>query len=86
MAPINYRQLRSLTAREIANALVRDGFQLLRQNGSHRQYGHEATKRRVTLAYHSSGQTFSVDRLRRMIEAQAQWTEADLIRLGLLHD
>lgn len=84
--PINYRRLASITARELANALVRDGFRRVRQSGSHRQYRHQATGRRVTLAYHSSGQTFSVERLRRMIEDQAQWTEADLIRLGLIRN
>jgi hypothetical protein len=37
---IDYRALRSLTAREITNALIRDGFVLDRQRGSHRHYYH----------------------------------------------
>jgi predicted RNA binding protein YcfA (HicA-like mRNA interferase family) len=33
--PINYAQLRSLTAREIVSALIRDGFVFDRQTGAH---------------------------------------------------
>lgn len=84
--PINYQRVRNLTAREIENALFRDGFVLVRRGGGHRQYHHDATNRNVTLAWHGRGQTLSLGTLRRIIERQARWTEADLIRLGLIRD
>jgi predicted RNA binding protein YcfA (HicA-like mRNA interferase family) len=37
---IDYSQLRSLTAREIITALIRDGFFLRAQAGSHQRYRH----------------------------------------------
>ena len=36
--PIYYGRLRSLTARELIAALIRDGFTLARQSGSHHHY------------------------------------------------
>lgn len=81
--PINWRQLRSLTAREIIRALIRDGFELRSQSGSHQRYRHP-DGRRVTVTFHAPGQTFSIGTLRRMIQDQAQWTEEDLQRLGLI--
>ncbi len=80
---IPWRNLRSLTAREIINALDRDGFTLRSQAGSHQRYRHP-DGRRVTVTFHSPGQTFSPDVLRWMIKDQAQWTEEDLKRLELL--
>jgi predicted RNA binding protein YcfA (HicA-like mRNA interferase family) len=79
---LDYRRLRSITAREVANALLRDGFKLVRQKGSHQRYVHP-DGRRVTLTFHSSGDTFEIKTLRSMIE-QARWNDADLHRLGLL--
>ena len=84
--PIEYRRIRNITAREIQTALLRDGFELVRSAGSHRHYYHEATKRKVTVFWHGSGQTFRLTTLRSIIEAQAQWAMADLIRLGLIRD
>ncbi len=84
--PIDYQQIRNMTAREIEAALFRDGFVLSRSTGSHRRYHHEATNRKVSISWHGRAQTFRIATLRSIIEAQAQWTEADLIRLGLLHD
>jgi predicted RNA binding protein YcfA (HicA-like mRNA interferase family) len=46
---IDYRGLRSLTARDLIAALTRDGFYFVRQAGSHQRYGH-ADGRRVTVA------------------------------------
>jgi predicted RNA binding protein YcfA (HicA-like mRNA interferase family) len=80
---INYARLRSLTARELISALRRDGFAFDRQVGSHQHYLH-ADGRRVTVTFHRSGQTFAPKTLKRMIEDQARWTEADLRRVGLL--
>ena len=84
--PINYQQVRNLTAREIENALFRDDFILTRSTGSHRRYYHESANRRVSVSWHSGGQTFKPAALRSIIERQAGWTEADLIRLGLIRD
>jgi predicted RNA binding protein YcfA (HicA-like mRNA interferase family) len=79
----NYTQLRTLQAREIVSALLRDGFVLDRQAGSHRHYVH-ADGRRVTLSFHAPGETFAPKTLKTMLEIQARWDEADLRRLKLL--
>lgn len=81
---VNYQQIRNVSAREIENALFRDGFILSHQTGSHRRYSHEAFGRRVSISWHGRSQTFKIATLRSIVEAQAQWTEADLIRLGLI--
>ena len=83
MTEIDYSQLRSLTARGLAAALLRDGFVLARQTGSHRHYKH-ITGRRVTLSFHHSSDTFRPKTLRSMIEGQARWTWEDLKRLQLI--
>ncbi len=83
--PIDYRQLRTITAREFVRALERDGFELRRKRAiSHRQYIHPEDKRRVTVTYHGHSRTFPLGTLKRMIEHDAQWTEDDLKRLKLL--
>ena len=51
MSRIEWRQLRNLTAREIINALIRDGFVLYNQRGSHQRYRH-VDGRRVTVTFH----------------------------------
>lgn len=81
--PIDYGRLRSLTARELIAALIRDGFTLDRQSGSHQHYRH-ADRRRVTVSYHRPGDSFPPKTLKRMVEDQARWTEEDLVRLDLL--
>jgi len=80
---IDWSALRSLTAREIISALIRDGFFLRSQSGSHQQYRH-SDGRRVTVSFHRPGDTFPPKTLRRMIEDQARWTADDLQRLDLL--
>jgi predicted RNA binding protein YcfA (HicA-like mRNA interferase family) len=80
---IDYRGLRSLTARELIAALKRDGFVFVRQTGSHQRYRHP-DGRRVTVAPHGGGDTFSVKTLQTIIETQARWREDDLKRLGIL--
>jgi predicted RNA binding protein YcfA (HicA-like mRNA interferase family) len=80
---IDYRGLRSLTARELIAALSRDGFYFVRQRGSHQRYAN-ADGRRVTVAPHGGGDTFTIKTLKSMIETQANWTASDLVRLGLL--
>lgn len=80
--PIDYRALRSLTAREIIAALLRDGFFLRKhRKGSHQRYQHP-DGRRVTVAPHAKGGTFAVKTLKSLIE-QAGWTEEDIRRLKL---
>ena len=80
---VDYRGLRSLTARELIAALNRDGFYFVRQTGSHQRYTH-ADGRRVTVAPHGSGDTFTLKTLKSMLETQAKWTDADLRRLKLI--
>jgi predicted RNA binding protein YcfA (HicA-like mRNA interferase family) len=80
---IDYRALRTVTAGELAAALLRDGFQFVRQTGSHQRYKH-ADGRRVTLAHHASSGTFDIKTLKSMVETQAEWTEGDLRRLKLI--
>ena len=80
---IPWRNLRAITAREIISALNRDDFKLRNQSGSHQRYRHP-DGRRVTVTFHSPGQTFTLDILQSMIRDQAKWSEEDLKRLGLL--
>jgi predicted RNA binding protein YcfA (HicA-like mRNA interferase family) len=79
---MNYSRLRTITARQMTAALVADGFRLHRQKGSHRHYRHP-DGRRVTVSFHHSAGTFPIGTLKSMIETQAQWTPADIARLGL---
>ena len=79
---IDYSKLRSLTARKPVLALLKDGFSLVRQSGSHKIFRHP-DGRRVTLSYHKGSQTFPPKLLKIMIEEQAKWNENDLKRLGL---
>jgi len=83
MTEIRYDQLRSVSARRLAAALERDGFELSRQVGSHRHYKH-LDGRRVTLTFHHSSDTFRPKTLRSMIDSQARWTWEDLRRLQLI--
>jgi predicted RNA binding protein YcfA (HicA-like mRNA interferase family) len=83
MSEIEWRRVRNLTARRIIAALLRDGFTLSSQSGSHQRYRH-ADGRRVTVTYHRAGDTFPLGTLRSMIEVQAKWTVDDLRRLGLI--
>lgn len=80
---IDWGVLRSLTARELIAALTKDGFSFVRQTGSHRRFRH-ADGRRVTVAPHGRGDTFTIKTLKSMIGMQARWDEADLVRLGLV--
>jgi len=82
MNGIDYSKLRSLTARGIISVLIKDGFRLDRQSGSHQQYQHH-DGRRVTVSFHHSNDTFSPKILKSMIEKQAKWTNEDLKRLKL---
>jgi predicted RNA binding protein YcfA (HicA-like mRNA interferase family) len=83
MSEIEWRRLRNITAREVVNALGRDGFVFHNQRGSHQRYRH-SDGRRVIVTFHRAGDTFPLGTLRSMIEVQARWTDADLRRLSLL--
>jgi predicted RNA binding protein YcfA (HicA-like mRNA interferase family) len=83
MSEIDWSRLRSLTAREIINALDRDGFSLRNRSGSHQRYRHP-DGRRVTVSFHRAGDTFRPKTLRSIVETQARWTEDDLRRLKLI--
>jgi predicted RNA binding protein YcfA (HicA-like mRNA interferase family) len=80
---IDYANLRSLTTRNLITALVKDGFYLRSQKGSHQRYYHP-DGRMVTVAFHGMGNTFRPKILKKMIENQAKWNEEDLKRLKLL--
>ncbi len=82
MNDIDYSKLRSLTAREIVNALIRDGFHIDRVSGSHHQFLHPA-KGRVTVSFHHRRDTFPPKTLRSIIQ-DAGWTQEDLKRLKIL--
>ncbi len=81
---INYASLRTLTAREIIAALVRDGFYLRSSGGSGHQRFQHPDGRRVTVSFHKSSATFPPKTLKTMLEDQARWTEDDLKRLKLM--
>lgn len=79
---IDYSRIRSLSVRKIERALLNDGFDLRKSRGATRFYRHP-DGRRVTLHFHRPGQTLPVGTLKAVLEEQAEWTEEDLIRLGL---
>jgi len=82
MNPVDYRRLRSLTARKLIRALERDSF-YLEDRGKHLYYRH-ADGRGVAVPFHSPGQTYPPKTLRKIIEKQAKWSIEDLKRLKLL--
>ena len=83
MNGIDYSRLRSVTAGQLAHALIRDGFEFLRQRGSHHRYGHP-DGRRVTVPFTRRGDTIAIVTLRSIIEEQARWTAEDLRRLDMI--
>lgn len=83
MNSIDYSKLRSLTAQKLIRALERDGFVFSRQSGSHQIYYHP-DGRRVNITFHHPSDTFPIKTLKRIVEEEADWTEADLKRLRLL--
>ena len=86
MSDLPYHILKTrLTVGRLIRALVRDGFQLDSGHGSHRQYRH-ADGRRVTVTFHHQSDIFSPKTLKSMVEIQARWIAADLVRLRLIKD
>ena len=72
-----------MTARRLIAALTHDGFYFVRQIGSHQRYRH-ADGRRVTVAPHGDGDTFTIKTLKSMYRTSSSLTEQDLRRLKLL--
>jgi len=79
---IDYGRLRNVNARKVTSALLRDGFSLRHQKGSHRRFVHP-DGRRTSISPHGTSDTFTRKTLKSIIE-QTGWTENDLHRLGLL--
>lgn len=80
---IDYKRLRSLTARKLIRALKKDGFYEFRRKGATRFYAHP-DGRTTTIHLHNMGQSFAIGRLKSIIEQQVKWSDTDLERLGLL--
>jgi len=80
---INYSRLSSLRARKLIRALKQDGFYEFRRKGALRFFAHP-DGRTTTIHLHNMGQTLPLATLKAIIEKQAEWTETDLERLGLL--
>lgn len=84
---IDYSKLRSLRARTLIQALIKDGFELRKSDKSRRGvinfYVHP-DGRTTTLHLHNLHQTFKVGTLKSIIERQAHWAQHDLKRLKLL--
>jgi predicted RNA binding protein YcfA (HicA-like mRNA interferase family) len=63
--------------------LKKDGFYESRRKGANRFFAHP-DGRTTTIHLHKMSQTFAIGTLKAIIGQQAQWTETDLERLGLL--
>lgn len=74
--------LRNTPVRELIRALEKDGFVYRKRKGSQRVYRH-ADGRRVILHFHHTKDTLPPGTLQSFLTG-AQWTEADLKRLGLV--
>jgi len=74
--------LRNITAREMISALLRDGFEFDRGDGSYQIFCHP-DGRRVTVMFHGEGSTFTRKTLKSML-TQTKWVEEDLRRLKLI--
>ena len=58
MNEVEWRRLRNLIAREIVSALIRGGFVLYNQRGSHQRYEH-GDGGRVAVTFHRPGEYLS---------------------------
>lgn len=73
---------KNITANEFKHALERDGFKRTKKRGGHLVFRHP-DGRRVILSFHRPQDTFPPKTLKSMIQ-DADWTEKDLRRLGLI--
>lgn len=75
-------QIKKITANQLVRALKKDGFKCTTKKGGHLVFRHP-DKRRVTVSYHGSGNTFPPKTLNSMI-IDAGWTTEDLKRLKFI--
>ncbi len=80
-APNVWDQLKSITAKDLARALERDGFSVDTKGGSAHIYW-RADGRRVSVHIHS-GKTYGAKMLQGLLD-DAGWDEADYRRLKLI--
>src|SRR3970282_1072480 len=59
---MDFSKVRSITVRKLIVALRADGFELVRQRGSHRHFKHP-DGRRVTVSAHHASDTFRIGNL-----------------------
>ena len=78
-------QLKNVTAREIINALKKDGWteQNTRQATRSFRKFENGERRYITIHYHS-GKTYRVGFLEKLLIGRAKWSEDDLKRLKLV--
>lgn len=50
------------TAKQMEKIVLKDGWKLIHQVGSHRQYAHPTKKGRVTIPFHSKELNITVER------------------------
>ena len=75
-------RVRNTPVRLLIRALEKDGFTYRRRRGAGRLYRH-ADGRRVVIHYHKGSETLPMKTLQSILTG-AQWTEADVKRLGLV--
>lgn len=78
-------QIKNLTAKDLINALVKDGWEQEKRRGAIQHFYHpnrEEGKNRIAIHYHPK-KTFGISLLELLIE-NAGWDEKDLKRLKLI--
>lgn len=78
-------QLKNVTAREIINALKKDGWteQVTRQATRSFRKVENGESKYITIHYHSR-KTYNVGFLEKLLIGRAKWSEDDLKRLKLI--
>ena len=82
MSDLPTHKLRNLPVRKLIRALVKDGFLLDHQKGSHRVY-YNKKGIRVVVPFHGANKTLPIKTLSAII-LDAGWTPEDLKRLKLI--
>ena len=82
-APSLIRLLRNKPVGEIERALLRDGFQVIRQTRTGSRFYKASDGRRTVIHYHRGSDTLPPGTLGSVLSATG-WTEADARRLGLI--
>ena len=86
-APEIWRQLKSITAKEIVKALKRDGWTEEERRGATRGFAKQATngtgrRRRIVIHYHPK-KTYGTKLLQGLLD-ETGWSVDDLVRLKLV--